>query len=253
MGKKIKIYERFLLGLSFSADVLYELYMAGSTSSGRRHFFSSWSPPGYKKQSFYNTYSRLLRTGYIEKIVKNGRPVLRLTSKANQKIKRDFPLLKMQKKKWDGKWRVVIFDIGEKLRYERDLLRNKLKDLGFGMLQRSVYISPHSFERDIAEFLDAKKLFGKALVLVAPHKLMGDPKDFARIVWNIKELEKNYNLLLKRILESEDKMKKNEIRKIKERYLQIVIKDPCLPYDLLPDDWVGREVRMKVVKLYKKI
>ncbi|TSD02513.1 MAG: phenylacetic acid degradation operon negative regulatory protein [Parcubacteria group bacterium Athens0714_24] len=51
--------------------------------------------------------------------------------------------------KWDGKWRIVIFDIPEKKRAARFALRNKLKDLGFKELQKSVFVHPYECEDEI--------------------------------------------------------------------------------------------------------
>lgn len=44
---------------------------------------------------------------------------------------------------WDGKWRVIIFDIREKRRRTRDRLRLLLSGAGFLRLQDSVWIYPH--------------------------------------------------------------------------------------------------------------
>lgn len=58
--------------------------------------------------------------------------------------------LKIEKpKKWDRKWRVVIFDIPEKERLARDILRRKLKELGFYRLQKSVFVLPYECRREI--------------------------------------------------------------------------------------------------------
>lgn len=55
-------------------------------------------------------------------------------------------------KRWDGKWRIVVFDIPEKIRAARDALRIKLCKLGFYELQKSVFIYP--FEcRDEIDFV----------------------------------------------------------------------------------------------------
>ena len=51
--------------------------------------------------------------------------------------------------KWDGKWRIVIFDIPEKFKKAREALRRKLKDLGFLELQKSVFILPYECEDEI--------------------------------------------------------------------------------------------------------
>ena len=44
---------------------------------------------------------------------------------------------------WDGKWRVVIFDIREKRRRARSQLRSLLHGAGFLRLQDSVWIHPY--------------------------------------------------------------------------------------------------------------
>jgi len=54
-----------------------------------------------------------------------------------------------QKEKWDGQWRMVIFDIPEDLRKARDALRSKLKELGFCELQKSVFVFPYECKDEI--------------------------------------------------------------------------------------------------------
>ncbi|MDP2932905.1 MAG: hypothetical protein Q8N81_02130 [bacterium] len=46
--------------------------------------------------------------------------------------------------KWDGRWRLVMFDVPEAQRSSRDLIRFKLRQLGFLSVQKSVYIHPYS-------------------------------------------------------------------------------------------------------------
>ncbi|EKD56663.1 MAG: hypothetical protein ACD_58C00123G0009 [uncultured bacterium] len=51
--------------------------------------------------------------------------------------------------KWDGKWRVVIFDIPEDRKLGRNALRRKMKQLEFYQLQKSVFCYPYSCENEI--------------------------------------------------------------------------------------------------------
>lgn len=60
-------------------------------------------------------------------------------------------------KKWDGKWRVVIFDIPKKYNRVRDLFRMRIKQLGLYQLQESVYVSPIPCFNEV-EFL--RELYG---------------------------------------------------------------------------------------------
>ena len=55
-------------------------------------------------------------------------------------------------KKWDGKWHVVIFDVPEKYKLVRHVLKNKLDELSFKQIQKSVYIHPFPCE-DIIEMI----------------------------------------------------------------------------------------------------
>jgi len=51
--------------------------------------------------------------------------------------------------RWDGKWRIVFFDIPEKHRQARDALREKLKEIGFREFQQSVFIQPYPCTKEI--------------------------------------------------------------------------------------------------------
>lgn len=62
--------------------------------------------------------------------------------------------------RWDGRWRVVLFDIPERLRRARDAFRAHLNELGFVELQHSVFVVPYPCEREIeflVEFYGIKK------------------------------------------------------------------------------------------------
>jgi len=57
---------------------------------------------------------------------------------------------KKKKKKWDGRWFMVFFDVPEIQRNKRNYLRDFLKKLGFYQYQKSVYIFPYECEKEVA-------------------------------------------------------------------------------------------------------
>lgn len=68
--------------------------------------------------------------------------------------------MKIARSDWDGKWRLVVFDIPEKLRHGRNALRERLKHLGFYELQKSVFVFPYRCEDEIdfvIEFFDLRR------------------------------------------------------------------------------------------------
>lgn len=65
---------------------------------------------------------------------------------------------KILAKKWDGKYRLVIFDIPEKKREDREWLREELYLLEYVQLQKSVFISRHSLSEDIVFEIQKRKM-----------------------------------------------------------------------------------------------
>jgi len=77
-------------------------------------------------------------------LLKNTPDGLMLTSAGNRKLLSiERPLIvEKQKKKWDGKWYIVMFDVWESRRRTRDLLRDELRGYGFIKIQNSVWVYP---------------------------------------------------------------------------------------------------------------
>lgn len=61
-------------------------------------------------------------------------------------------------RRWDGRWRVLIFDVPEKRKHERDALRKMLQRLGFRYLQRSVWVYPFDCAEIVALLRAATQL-----------------------------------------------------------------------------------------------
>lgn len=269
MKKLLRPQDLLLLGLSNALDVFEEIRDPFEIMAKSYESMYGFVPARYKRHEFNHLVWRNIKTGYIEKVVTNGIPYLRLTSSGKNKVKRDFSLLRFQSAKWDKKWRVVIFDILELNRRTRDRMRIKLKELGFGMFQQSVYISPHDLARDFAEFIESEGLDDWAYVLEVSRIASGDTKGLANKIWKLSKINEKYSELEEEIRRNDlisfnGRIKKlhhnlrektveiqEVIRKLYEKYLEIIIQDPFLPYELLPDDWNGDRVRNLIGRLVK--
>ena len=61
--------------------------------------------------------------------------------------------------RWDKKWRIITFDIPERLKNARNALREKLLYLGFAKYQKSVFIYPYKCKNEVdfvVEFLNLR-------------------------------------------------------------------------------------------------
>ncbi len=132
----------------------------------------------YPKRKFYTAFHRLQKEDCLEIRKKNHQIYITLTEKGRIKAGRfQIDSLEVKRlKKWDKLWRMVIFDISQLRKFYRDLFRQKLKDLGFYQLQKSVWV--HAFDcRDEIELL--KEFFGlseKEVCLVVAKEVDNDDK-----------------------------------------------------------------------------
>ena len=69
------------------------------------------------------------------------------------------------KRRWDGRWRLVVFDVPEGRRGLRDKLRAQLRRRGFGYLQHSVWITPDPVSEDHA-LLASREVDVESLILL---------------------------------------------------------------------------------------
>lgn len=105
----------------------------------------------YYPSSLERTAKSLLRQGKVEIKTEKDIPIVKITNKGREKILR-YDLDKIAIKKpvhWDGKWRLVVFDINNKYKKTRDIIRGKLKGMGFYQFQESVFIYPYPCEKEI--------------------------------------------------------------------------------------------------------
>ncbi len=81
----------------------------------------------------------------LEKENPDGTTTMFLTEKGKEKaITFNIETIKiMSPKRWDKKWRLVVFDIPEKKRKARDALREVLKKMEFYEYQKSIFIHPY--------------------------------------------------------------------------------------------------------------
>lgn len=241
MAKLLRIRDRLLLGLALAHDVLDEVRLVGDIVPSAYRNLYGFTPEKYKKQNLYATVHRMLRADLIEKVIENGEPKFRLSSIGAKKFVREFPLIRLQDKPWDKKWRILVFDIPEEIRWRRDVFRRKLKELGFGMYQQSVWISPHPFEDDIRQFLKVNDLDSFVYLFVSSEPFTGDIEDLVNKVWKIEELNESYWELVTSYQKEEGREEKKG--EVADRFFSLFMTDPFLPRELLPKPWYGDEAR----------
>lgn len=95
------------------------------------------------KKQISNLIGYLKRKNYIKsKNLENKKALIITKNGIDRALKVSF-MDEEKKKRKDGRWTMLIFDVPERHRKSRNLLRNILKNLGYKMFQQSVWISPY--------------------------------------------------------------------------------------------------------------
>lgn len=111
---------------------------------------NGWEYP-LDKSALATALKRLRENGLID-FIDDKTLALRLTDKGKSKAL--WTKMRLEDEKWDGKWRVIIWDIPEKRRNTRDLLRHQLKQLGFEKVQNSVWASKKDCIKLLKEYIN---------------------------------------------------------------------------------------------------
>ncbi len=112
-----------------------------------------------------NVLYYLAKKGLIKIVDKHNERFIKLTNKGQLEALLSKARLKGERKKWDGKWRLIVFDIPEESREKRNHFRWLLKHNGFFKLQASVFISPYPLNREAVDYLKETGLINYIRIL----------------------------------------------------------------------------------------
>lgn len=123
----------------------------------------------YARGKFSRTLYNLEKQKLVSISHKGKETVVTITEKGRQRALRyNLEDLFIKKpKSWDGYWRVIIFDIPNTKTHRRNLLRMRLKEIGFKMIQKSTFVIPYPAKNEvnfIGEYLGIRKYITYMLV-----------------------------------------------------------------------------------------
>jgi phenylacetic acid degradation operon negative regulatory protein len=162
---------------------------------------------------------------------------------------------------WDGKWRLVLFDLPMDRHIQRGRLRRYLRARRFGYLQGSVWITPDPM-RGEREVLAGGDINVESLLLLEARPCAGESD--AQIVagaWDFKAINRHYARHLE-LMEQRPEMALNNraAAKALQRWASeerstwqtAVEHDPLLPKCLLPSDYLGCRVWQRRVQVLRR-
>ena len=170
------------------------------------------------------------------------------------------PLVRWSRE-WDGRWRLVLFDVPTAQNTHRARLRRYLRDKGFGYLQNSVWITPDSLEEE-RRILVGGKINVELLILLEARPCAGESD--AEIVagaWDFESINHRYVRHLKVLDELPAGAMRNETEgkamlrwaaAERESWLDAVTNDPLLPQRILPSDYLGQRAWRRRIEVLRE-
>jgi phenylacetic acid degradation operon negative regulatory protein len=154
------------------------------------------------------------------------------------------------KRKWDGRWRLVLFDVPENCRQTRDKLRVHLRHRGFGCLQNSVWITPDDAKTERALLADGP-VDVEALIVLEARPCAGESdSEIVTGAWDFVKINARYTSYRQLLARRPRKhLNTKAAATIFHRWLKeeqhawkaVMEIDPLLPACLLPREYGGRD------------
>lgn len=148
---KLPITDQFLLdlvaGFSDATDELSD-FLLGNKYKRIDMLFGIENPvfKKYKKKMGGQKFSQLIYKLKVNNIIKakslEGKSGIIITKKGFSKLLKTSFKFEPKEKRNDGKWIMIIFDLPKYHQKSRNLLRSVLKNLGYKILQYSVWVCP---------------------------------------------------------------------------------------------------------------
>ena len=148
----------------------------GGGNSKNHHLALKGTPPkkGGVKTNYAITRSvkNLIESGCAEMVHSDNQDYLKITKKGKNKLN-SIKLLgedTLVPTVWDGFWRIIILDLPEERKSERESLRYLLKKANFVCIKNTVWVSPFPYEN---LFTNIKKDLGLSteLMIIVTDKL----------------------------------------------------------------------------------
>lgn len=159
MGKRSDVTNLLLTTLGIAIDSGIFLY--DFANNPHHHAYGT---PNLNRYQLYHIVSRLKQKGWVETYKNEGKIIVKLTSKGKNQLDIEKAL---KKEDWDGNFRIVVFDIPEKHRKVRDVLRRRLKEWGFIAWQKSIWASKKDLADALREFIKELGVEDWVLILVS--------------------------------------------------------------------------------------
>lgn len=228
----------------------------------------AWLTPfGVNERAVRTAVQRLTTDGWFARQSAGRRTDYRITAESRHRFtEADRRIYASGPPAWNGEWTVLFLGHGAMSTRARDDARRALGWHGFGKLGPGVLVHPSADLEELDLALRDLGVEDETIVLRArrDQRLLANGASLAELTataWDLRDLTREYRAYLKRFepialhlraLPSPEICFRIRVLVIHE-YRRILLRDPELPAELLPADWVGGEARRLCARIYWRV
>ena len=218
------------------------------------------TPLGINERLTRTAVFRLVQDGWLESRKKGRQSYYRLTRTGQNYYKRAaMRIYSCKKPDWDGSWDLIFTSLVPE--DKRDALKRGLTWLGYGRMAAGVYALPCNNHPPLHELLTDLGLVDDVVQMKAH---AGRDESLQKLVlsrWKLNDLRNRYSEYFSRYLRAKKILQNNQppdghslfllrILLIHE-YRRILLSDPELPSNMLPEDWEGYAAQSLTSEIYR--
>ena len=220
------------------------------------------APLGINERLTRTSVFRLVQEGWLESRKQGRRSFYRLTQTGQNYYQRAASRIYANKQtQWDGNWTLLFASMVPE--NKREALNRGLLWLGYGRIAAGVFALPHN-QREVLDELLADLCLEDTVVHMQAHT--NDTESLKKLVlsrWKLNELQGLYREFISNYLNASKALTNQNppdghsllllrILLIHE-YRRILLRDPELPTEMLPENWEGHASRILTAQLYREL
>lgn len=195
------------------------------------------------------TLSRLRRDGWFETERVGRETVYRLTPGMLEVLDEGRErIFARPVTEWSGSWTMVIYQMTESERQERNELRKTLAWHGFGPLSAATWLAPGDRRKEARTFVDTLLTGERVDILACSSEGLDHDRDLARRCWDLDALAAEYGEFVrahKRLVKEAPRLRGARAltarTEVIRTYRHFPFRDPRLPAELRPEPWPGAQ------------
>ena len=204
---------------------------------------------GISEAALRQAVSRMSRQGWLQGSKSANRAFYSVTERGRRRIEGLSPRIYGPVVEWDGRWRLLTYNVPEAERDRRDRLRKDLAVLGWAPLSASTWISPRDTIEEIRDLVESADLTESVDVFEGEYKGPHSDRELLVKCWDLEAIAAAYrefiNVYEPRLLREREQQSLSGQSAFVERlwlvhdYRKFTYVDPGLPSTLLPAHWPG--------------